>query len=465
MASSNDLPLISIAEAGRRLRSHDVTPMQLTELMLDRIAALDGKLHAFGTVTRDLAIEQAKAADAELASGKDRGPLHGIPIALKDLYDTKGILTTGNSRAYKDRVPAEDATVTAMLRDAGTVLLGKLVMHEFAFGNPTTDSMFPPAVNPWNPAHMPGGSSSGTGAALASGLCYGSLGSDTGGSIRGPAAHCSIVGIKPTFGLVSRTGVLPLSWSLDHVGPMARTVEDCALLLQAIAGPDASDPYSAGVQPDDYSAKLGTSIAGKRLGVPRDFVTSASNEEVLAAFDAAVEVLKGLGAEIVTIESSGFASARNACTLLLLMEGSSYHEVRLKTEPEAIGSGVRNRMREGFFLSSGDYLAAQKARGVYNQQMAAAMANVDAAILPSMTAPPATFESLDVAAPPAGPSFTMPFNISGLPAISLPMGFTKSGLPLGLQVAGHAFEEAEVFGIASAYEAATEWHTMFPDVG
>jgi aspartyl-tRNA(Asn)/glutamyl-tRNA(Gln) amidotransferase subunit A len=194
MASSRDLHLISIAEAGRKLRSKEVTSTQLTELMLDRIDRLDGKLHAYGTVTRDVALQQAKAMDAELASGKDRGPLHGIPIGIKDLYDTAGILTTGNSRAYKDRIPSEDATVTAMLRDAGTVLLGKLVMHEFAFGNPTTDSMFPPAVNPWSPEHMPGGSSSGTGTALAAGLCYGSLGSDTGGSIRGPAAACGVVG-------------------------------------------------------------------------------------------------------------------------------------------------------------------------------------------------------------------------------------------------------------------------------
>jgi aspartyl-tRNA(Asn)/glutamyl-tRNA(Gln) amidotransferase subunit A len=245
---------------------------------------------------------------------------------------------------------------------------------------------------------------------------------------------------------------------------MARTVEDCALLLQAIAGPDASDPYSAGEQPDNYTSKLGMSVAGKRIGVPRDFVNSAANEEVRAAFDEAVEVFKKLGATVVDIDSTGFANARNACTLILLMEGSSYHDVRLKEDPSVFGSGVRNRMREGFFLSSGDYLAAQKARGVYNAQMAAAMADLDAVILPAGTAPPASFASLNVAAPPAAPSFTMPFNTSGLPAITLGMGFSKNGLPMGLQIAGHAFEETEVFGIASAFEAATPWHTMFPDV-
>jgi aspartyl-tRNA(Asn)/glutamyl-tRNA(Gln) amidotransferase subunit A len=465
MASSADLPLISIAEAGHRLRSGALTSVELTELCLERIDRFGGSLHTYGTVTRDLALEQARAADAELASGRDRGPLHGIPIGLKDLYDTAGILTSANSRAYRDRIPGVDATATRLLREAGTVLLGKLVMHEFAFGNPTTDSLFPPAANPWLPAHIPGGSSSGSGAALAAGLCYGALGSDTGGSIRGPAAHCGIVGIKPTFGLVSRVGVVPLSWSLDHAGPMARTVEDCALLLQAIAGPDAADPWSANVAAEDYTAKLGQGVAGKRLGVPRDWLSASGiHEEIIAAFDAATAVFESLGAELVDIDSGGFASARAPTNLILIAEAFSFHEARLKKEPEVFGAGIVNRIREGGFISSADYLQALKARGAVNARMAAAMAEVDAVILPTMPQPPAPFEGLSPEANYRSPSFMMPFNASGLPALSLPSGFTRSGLPIGLQVAGHAFEEAEVLGIAAAYEAATDWHTRFPDL-
>lgn len=459
------LHLESIARAGKMLRAGEVTSVQLTRLCLDRIDALDGQLHAYGTLTRDLALQQAAAADAELAAGHDRGPLHGIPFGLKDLYDTAGILTTANSRAYAERIPAEDATTTQLLTDAGMVLLGKLVMHEFAFGNPTTDSMFPPSVNPWNFEHVPGGSSSGSGTALAAGLCYGSLGSDTGGSIRGPAAYCGIVGIKPTFGLVSRFGVVPLSWSLDHAGPMARTVEDCALILQAIAGYDERDPTSIAVEPVDYLAKLHGGVAGKKLGVPRVWLSyDGVKADAVAAFDTALGVLEGLGAEIVEVDHQPFADARNPNTMILLAEAYTFHEATLKSQPELLGSGIVNRMREGAFISSADYLQAQKARTVICGQIAAVMADVDAILLPTQGEVPAKFSQLTPETNYLAPSFMMPFNLTGLPAISVPMGFSADGLPFGLQIAGHAFQEDEVFAIAAAYEAATEWHTMFPEL-
>src|SRR6266566_4887166 len=266
---NNQLCYLTIIEAAAALRKNDVSPVDLTEATLKRIQAIDSNLHAFITVTADLALQQARQAEQELSAGKDRGPLHGIPIALKDLYATKGIRTTCHSAVLQDWVPDYNATAVTKLADAGTILLGKLGMHEFAFGGPSVDAPFPAVRNPWNTAHIPGGSSSGSGAALAAGLSLGSLGSDTGGSIRTPSSHCGVVGMKPTYGRVSRCGVVPLSWSLDHAGPMARNVEDCAILLQAIAGYDPNDPASANVRVPDFRAELKNGIKSLRVGVPR----------------------------------------------------------------------------------------------------------------------------------------------------------------------------------------------------
>jgi aspartyl-tRNA(Asn)/glutamyl-tRNA(Gln) amidotransferase subunit A len=263
-----DLCYLSISEAAAGIRQKDFSSVELTKACLERINAIDAKLHSFITVIADLALQQADQADVELRSGKDRGPLHGLPIALKDLYATKGIRTTCHSAVLEHWIPDHDATAVTKLRDAGTILLGKLGMHEFAFGGPSVDAPFPAVRNPWNTAHIPGGSSSGSGAALAAGFCHGALGSDTGGSIRTPSSHCSVVGLKPTYGRVSRYGVIPLSWSLDHAGPMARSVEDCALLLQAIAGYDPKDPAAANVPVPDFRAGLKNGIKGLRVGVP-----------------------------------------------------------------------------------------------------------------------------------------------------------------------------------------------------
>ena len=264
-----DLSYLTIAEAAVGLRRQQFSAIELADACLDRIDAIDGKLHSFITLTADLALEQARQAQRELGSGTDRGPLHGIPIALKDLYATKGIRTTCHSAALENWIPDHDATTVTKLREAGTVLLGKLGMHEFAFGGPSVDAPFPAVRNPWNTAHIPGGSSSGSGAALAAGLCFGALGSDTGGSIRTPSSHCGIVGIKPTYGRVSRFGVIPLSWSLDHAGPMARSVEDCAIMLQVLAGYDAKDNASANVAVPNFQTGMKDGIKGLRVGVPR----------------------------------------------------------------------------------------------------------------------------------------------------------------------------------------------------
>ena len=437
----------------------------MTQACLARIEAINGKLHSFITLTVELALRQAEQAEEELRSGNDRGPLHGIPIALKDLYATKGIRTTCHSAVLEHWIPDHDATAVAKLQEAGTILLGKLGMHEFAFGGPSVDAPFPAVRNPWNTAHIPGGSSSGSGAALAAALCYGALGSDTGGSIRTPSSHCGIVGIKPTYGRVSRRGVVPLSWSLDHAGPMARCVEDCALLLQAIAGYDAKDPASANVVVPDFRAGLRDGIQGLRVGVPRAGwfdENKGTDPETEAVFDQALKTLLELGATIVEIDGTPFSLARKANQTILVCEAYAYHEKTFQSTPEKFGSSVRRRILEGAFLSAADYITAQRARSVLNDQIRANFARVDVFATPSAARPPEAFESIDPNEQNLRPNFTNPFNLTGLPAISVPCGFTPGNLPAGLQIVARPFEEATCFRVAYAYEQATEWRKQRP---
>ena len=465
VVKSNDLCYLTIAEASAGLRRKDYSPVDLTEACLGRIEALDGKLHSFITMTADRARAQARQAEQEFASGKERGPLHGIPIALKDLYMTKGIRTTCHSAVLEKWVPDYDATTVLKLEEAGTILLGKLGMHEFAFGGPSVDAPFPAVRNPWNTAHIPGGSSSGSGAALAAGFCYGALGSDTGGSIRTPSSHCGIVGIKPTYGRVSRYGVVPLSWSLDHAGPMARSVEDCALLLQTIAGYDAKDPASANVAVPDFQLDFKDGIKGLRVGVPRagwfdeNLGVDAATE---AVFNQALEVLKNLGALIVELDGKPFSIARKANQTILVAEAYAYHEKTYQETPMKFGSTVRRRMLEGAFLSAADYLTAQRARSVLNEQIRANFNRVDVFAVPTAPRPPETFEGMDPNEQNLRPSFTNPFNLTGLPAISVPCGFTPDNLPVGLQIVAPPFEESTALRVAYAYEQATAWHERRP---
>ena len=461
---AQDLGYLSITDAAAGLQGKQFTSVDITQALLDRIAALDSKFDSYITVTPEGALAQAKQADAELAAGTSRGPLHGVPIALKDLYPTKGIRTTGHSAVLKDWVPDFDCTATTKMAQAGSVLLGKLAMHEFAFGGPVFDTPFPPARNPWNTDHITGGSSSGSGAALAAGLCLGSLGSDTGGSIRGPASLCGIVGLKPTYGRVSRWGVLPLSWSLDHVGPMTRTVEDCALVLGAIAGYDAKDAACANVPVDDYLSGLKAGVKGLRLGVPRSWFSDGdgTDPETLAALEAALQVYQALGATIVEVDGKPFSDARAANTTILVAEAYAYHEQNLKTQPQNYGSGVRGRFRAGALISSADYIAALRARTTISAQVAAILGEVDAILSPTSPAPAPSFAEYNQDAMFKQPSYTNPYNLTGLPVISIPCGFSASGLPIGLQIATKPFTEALNLQIAYAYEQATDWHTMRP---
>lgn len=455
----------SIVELGAALRAGKISSVEITEALLDRIKAVDEKLHSFITVTADLARQQARQADKELRTGVDRGPLHGIPIALKDLYMTRGTRTTCHSAVLENWVPNIDATTVSKLRDAGTIFLGKLGMHEFAFGGPSIDAPFPAVRNPWNTDHIPGGSSSGSGAALAAGFCYGALGSDTGGSIRTPSSHCGVVGIKPTYGRVSRYGVVPLAWSLDHAGPMARSVEDCALLLQVLAGYDPNDAASANVPVPDFRAELDRGIQGLRVGVPRAGWFDENlgiDPQIESVFNQALEVLKSLGAVVSDIDGKAFSLARKANQTILVCEAYAYHEKTLQETPMKFGSSVRRRILEGAFLRAADYLAAQRARVILNEQIRANFSQVDVFAVPGAARPPEAFASMDPNEQNLRPSFTNPFNLTGLPAISVPCGFTEGNLPAGMQIIAPAFAEATCFRVAYAYEQATTWHEHRP---
>ncbi len=467
--STSDVQLhyLTIRQAGELIRTRQLSPVELTRACLDRIEATDDRLHSFILLLADEALEEARTAEAQVLSGAYKGPMHGIPFALKDLYDTAGIRTTSGSQVDIDRVPTEDATTTARLKEAGGILLGKLAMHEFALGGPDWTTPFEPARNPWNLDHITGGSSSGSGSAVASGQAPGALGSCTGGSIRGPASLCGIVGLKPTYGRVSRFGVVTLSWSQDHAGPMTRTVEDTAFMLQAIAGHDPRDPTSSRAPVPDYSLSLREDIRGVRLGLPRHYFFDNDprvNPEVVAKVDEAVAVLEGLGAHVeeVTLPSLDYVRASNS--VIMVSEAFAYHEPNLKARPHEFGEIVRGRFRIGGLLRASDYLQAQRVRTWARREFAEVMRTVDYLVTPTMSQPAAAFEGYDPLSTARGKSFTAPFNVTGLPAISVPCGFTESGLPIGMQIAGKPFDEPGVIQAAYTYQQYAGWHELKPTI-
>lgn len=465
--SAAPLYYLTIAEAGELLRSRSLSPVELTRAFLDRIDALDDTLQCYITVLHDDAMAAARQAEAEILRGDYRGPMHGIPIALKDLYDTAGVRTTASSKVMADRVPTADATTTARLKAAGAVLLGKLAMHEFALGGPDPTNGFPLARNPWNLAHIPGGSSSGSGAGIAAGLCMGTLGSCTGGSIRGPAAFCGIAGIKATYGRVSRYGVVPLSWSLDHCGPMTWTVEDSAIMLQAIAGYDPKDPTSSQAPVPDYAAALKADVSGLRIGVPRHFFFADDpkiDKQTLAAVDSALSEYEDMGAHIEEISVPMLEHAGAAQPVIMLSEAFAYHQNNLRNEPELFGEMVRARFRTGGLFSAADYVQAQRARNVLKRQFAEALRRVDVIASPTMSNPAPRFDEMDAMTTSRVPSFTGPYNLTGMPAISTPCGFTTEGLPIGLQIAGKPFDEPTVFRAAYTYEQRARLFERRPSV-
>jgi len=448
---------LSIAEAGARLRAGTLTSTGLTGAALDRIGAFDGALDAFITLTPERAMADAAAADADFKAGIDKGPFQGIPYGLKDIYDTAGIRTTCHSRLRVDNVPPADSVVAARLKDGGGVLLGKLGTHEFAIGGPSFDLPFPPARNPWNRDHIPGGSSSGSGAAVAAGFCRMAMGSDTGGSIRGPGAYCGIVGLKPTYGLVSRRGVFPLSYTLDHCGPLARSVEDCALTMQVIAGHDPLDPASAKVDVPDFSRGLGWGVHGLKIAVPRHFYVKAEgvSAESVAAIDSAAETLARLGATVEEITLPDY-DLFNACgRIILSSEAYAIHEQDFQTRPLDYARMTHARIIMGAFISAADLTQAFRLRRELATALnAGVLSRFDAVITASSLAPAPPFADYRDGWPTAWPMQTMAFNVTGNPAMSVPTGFSKAGLPLSMQIVGRPFDEPTVLRIGAALERA-----------
>jgi aspartyl-tRNA(Asn)/glutamyl-tRNA(Gln) amidotransferase subunit A len=466
---SNATPLhgLSIAEAGRRLRDGSISSTALTQHALARIASLDPLLHAFVLVTGERALADADRADSELKSGIDRGPMHGIPYALKDIYSTAGFRTTCNSKLLIDNVPAEDSVVEAKFKAGGAVLLGKLATHEFAIGGPSFDLPFPPARNPWNLDHFTGGSSSGSGAAVAAGLVRIAMGSDTGGSIRGPAFYCGTVGLKPTYGRVSRRGVFPLSYTLDHCGPLTWTVDDAALTMQVIAGHDPLDPASADIPVPDFSGGLGQDLTGLKLAYTRTFFAAQDgiSPEVLASVDAAAEQIARLGAVVEEVSLPDF-QLFNACgRVILIAEAYAIHEKDLLSRPLDYARYTYQRLMAGATLSAADLTQAFRLR----RELATAvnesiLGTYDAIITANGLTPAPRLDEFPVDVPPMSTLQTIPFNVTGNPVLAIPTGFSKAGLPLGMQIVGRAFDEPTVLRIGAAYEAVAGWIAKRPSL-
>ena len=460
-SQSDDLTRLSIRELSDQIRKKKVSPVELTKACLARIDRFNPALNAFITITAESALEQARAAEAEVMRGKWRGPFHGIPIALKDLFDTAGVRTTAASGVFKDRVPTEDAEVVRRLKTAGAVLLGKTNMQEFAFGGTSIISYFGAVHNPWELSHIPGGSSGGSAAAVAAELCYGALGSDTAGSVRIPASHCGIVGLKPTYGLVSIRGVIPLSWSLDHVGPLARSVADTALLLQAIAGYDEQETTSEKINLPDYSPAIGMKVSSLRIGVPREFFFADLDPEIDAAMKEALSVLGKLtsGLRDVAFRADKMETLRD---VVRAAEAYAYHREYVAKTPELYQPLILKRIQAGANVTTPAYIQGRRDLAEVRRKAEKWIDGIDVLVTPTLPIPPAAIS--DPHADDILPAVrnTSPFDVNGWPAISLPCGFTSNGLPLGLQIIGPLGGESVVFQLAHAYEQATEWHKRRP---
>jgi aspartyl-tRNA(Asn)/glutamyl-tRNA(Gln) amidotransferase subunit A len=469
--TSQELHYLSISEAADLISQKRLSPVELTQAHLTRIEATEPRLNSFITLLADDALASAQTAEQEIQAGDYRGPLHGIPIGLKDLYYTKGILTTVGSKILRDFVPDYDATVTERFAEAGAVLMGKLQMHEFALGATSVNPHDGPAHNPWNVDSITGGSSGGSGSAVGSGQVMGALGSDTGGSVRIPAGLCGIVGLKPTFGRVSRRGVFPLSFSLDTVGPMTRTARDAALIMNVIAGYDSRDPSSANMPDEDFTAALGQNMSGLRIGIPDEFFYDIIDPEVAEAMCVATGMLGELGATVERVSIPVLNHSLAISSTILIAEAAEVHTENLRHRPQDIGADVRGRLQTGALTSAHDYLKAQRARTEFNNQMSEVMERYDILVAPTSAigAPKINQTHIEIGGRQENAlslmsRLTRPFNICGFPTATIPSGFTGAGLPIGMQIAGRPFEDATVLQVADAYEQATDWHTRRPPV-
>jgi len=472
--SGEPLHYVSLQDIARRIASREISPTDLMRHMLDRIAKVDRTLKSYATVMSDQALADARAAEEEIKSGKYRGALHGVPIAVKDLCYTKGVRTMGGTPVLKDLIPTFDATVVTKLRRAGSVLLGKLNLTEGAMAgyNPAFDV----PLNPWNRARWPGMSSSGSGVATAAGLCFGAIGTDTGGSIRFPSSANGVVGLKPTYGRVSRFGVLPLAESLDHVGPMARRVADVAIMFDAIAGHDSKDPTSLDAPPANALEDLSQGMSGLRIGIDRDYALKGIDSGQAAAIAAALEVLTGLGARIVEVRMPDRTGLIDTWLALCTSEAVAAHAAHYPSQANEYGPYFRDVLERGARVTPNQLVAARNQRAAFAERFAAVLDSVDAMACPAggdpawaithaiQVGPMSAYNAAWSAVSPRAADFTMPMNLAGTPAICLPCGFSADGLPYSIQFAGRRLSESTLCRIAHAYEQATNWHTRHPNV-
>ncbi|HYL92342.1 MAG TPA: amidase [Alphaproteobacteria bacterium] len=462
--TENDLALLDLTEASRRVQTKKVSPVELTQACLKRIERLNPELNAFITVTAESALQEARRAEGEIQSGAWKGPLHGIPVAVKDLLQTAGVRTTAASAVLKTFVPREDAEVVRRLKSAGAVLLGKLNLHEFAYGGSGLVGHFGPAKNPWNTKHITGGSSSGSAVAVAAGMCFAAIGTDTAGSIRLPAALCGIVGLKPTYGLVSTRGVIPLSWSLDHVGPMARTAADAALMLQTIASYDAKNIFSRKFPPVFYPSAMENRPNALRLGVPRDFWQGA-DREVKQAVERALTILSRIAASVEEIKLSTAADFT-----VVRAEAFAYHQQYLPAKAKKYDAETLRRIQSGAEVSATEYIEQRHQLMWQRREVVDLFEKIDLIVTPSCPNLAPSFAELEKAPKQLRQKELMmlrntrPFNMLGLPSISIPCGFSKSGLPVGIQITGAPNAEGLVLSLANAFALETDWHTKRPTV-
>jgi len=472
---TQDLTELTLKKASELLRRKAISPVELTQACLKRIEKYNPSVNAFITVTGESAIATAREMEAEQRRGKWRGPLHGIPIALKDNIDTAGVRTTGASELFKDRIPTEDAEVVRKLKSAGAILLGKLNMHEFAYGASSAVTYFGPVHNPWVLDRISGGSSGGSAAAIASDLCFGTLGTDTGGSIRIPSSHCGTVGLMPSYGRVSNRGVIPMAWTLDHVGPICKTVEDAALMLQVIAGYDELDPTTEDVPVPDYSRSFKIPVSKLRLGLPRANFFDGLDPEYAKAVDAAIEVLRKLTASVADVQ---LPAAVNAATIWG-PETYAYHARWLTESPEKYQTATRMQMIRSNEVKPDVYAEARRQVDLVRREIKKIFVDLDLLITPTMKTPPGTLTAALNAPPPPLPNTATKgaapragaglglntvgaFDVYGLPAITIPCGLNSRGLPIGLQISAAPFAESTMLALARAYEQATDWHTKRP---
>ena len=462
---------LGIAELARAYSSGQVSPVEVVRHTLKRIARLDRDLNSYLCVTADRALEQARQAESEIRAGRRKSPLHGVPYAAKDLLDTRGIRTTVGSPILADNVPADDAAVIEKLSAAGAILLGKTGLHEWAYGITSSNPHFGPVRNPWNPERIPGGSSGGSAAALAAGLCSFSLGSDTGGSIRIPAALCGIAGLKPTFGRVSRRGAFPLGHTLDTLGPFGLTVQDTALAYQAIAGPDGTDPTTVDKPVELPRFDAGPNLEGVAIGVARASYYEGLDPAVDSAVQSALSVLTDLGAQLREVALPNIDLANSLHRLILLAEATSVHHRRLDERGEEFGDDVRALLEQGRLVLASDYLNAQRQRRRFCREFARTLETVDALVMPAVPIPTARIGELEVEVNGRLENVRLAttrniraLNLTGLPVLSVPCGFHSDGLPVGVQIVGRAFDERRVLEIGHAYETATEWHRRVPPI-